>query len=575
MKKKKGFTNKRSNKFNLKLGTKINVIVISIVVLLSAVIGVIGLQQVSKGIERFAVEKARGDLEFAYDYLERKYPGSWSIEGEKLYKGALSLNEKYDFVDYIGELTGDTVTIFLHDTRVSTNVMIDGERAIGTKVSEKVANIVLKEGKNYYGEAVVAGDTYQAAYMPLRDGNDQIVGMFYVGASQEVINDIYSSFLIVFIPVLVVVLLLAIVVVFLFTRKLRKRLGTLSIALEKAGNGDFTVEVVDKSGDELTELSNSYNAMRSNLRVMIDEVLQTSEQVASSSEQLTAGADQTSKATEEITNVIQQVASGAETTTDNLEGSTKSLEEVTIGIQNIADYSSSVAEAGGKATEHAKIGGEYVRKTVSQIHAIDGSVKVSGDVFKVLENRSVEIGEITKVITEISNQTNLLALNAAIEAARAGEHGKGFAVVANEVRKLAEQSQKSATQISELIQDIQLEMAKSNQSISQVKDDVQLGIEIAGKTEQSFTEILSSMEDMGERIVEMAATSEQIAAGAQEVSATITNITNVIRDTSMHSQSVAASTEEQLASMEEVTASATNLSQLAMNLQVLVSKFKV
>ncbi|MFT4414420.1 methyl-accepting chemotaxis protein [Fredinandcohnia humi] len=557
------------------LGGKINLIVIGIILGLSTIMGFIAVQQVEKGIESFAIEKAKGDLELAYNYIEGKYPGDWSAENGKLYKGSVSLHENFELVDFIGELTGDTVTIFLNDTRIATNVMKDGERAVGTKVSDEVANVVLKGGKNFYGEAVVAGNEYQSAYMPLKDRNDEIVGMFYVGASEEVINEIHSSFLLTFLPTLGVIIALAYFIVYVFTRRLKKRLATLSNALEKAGNGDFTMEVIDNTGDELTTLSNSYNTMRSNLREMINEVLQTSEQVASSSEELTAGAEQTGKATEEITGAIQQVATGAETSTENLEESTKSLEEVTTGIQQIAEHSSGVAEAGAKATDQAKQGGEFVKETVEQIQAIERSVNVSGDVIKLLEKRSNEIGEITEVITDIANQTNLLALNAAIEAARAGEHGKGFAVVADEVRKLAEQSQKSSTQIAELIKDIRVEMTKSNESISQVKDDVKLGLSIAGKTDASFSEIMASMEDMGTRIDEMAATSEQIAAGAQEVTATIHNITSIIRDASMHSQSVAASAEEQLASMEEITASANNLSIMAANLQEVVGKFKV
>ncbi|MCH1625083.1 methyl-accepting chemotaxis protein [Ferdinandcohnia quinoae] len=561
--------------FSLKLGTKINLIVLVIILLLSAVVGSTVVYQINAGIKKFAVEKARGDLELAYNYIDGKYPGTWSESDGKLYKGAIALNENYTFVDQIGKLTGDTVTLFLNDTQVSTNVMKNGKRAIGSKATKEVADTVLKKGEKFYGQTKVSGENVQSAYMPIYDRNEKIIGMFYVGASQEIVKETIMNVTVMFLVILAVMIVLAYLIVHFFTSGLKRRLATISSALDKAGNGDFTTDITDRSGDELTGLAKSFNAMKSNLGGMIGEVLKTSEQVASSSEQLTAGAEQTSKATEEISNSIQQVASGAETSTENLEDSSVSLEEVTRGIQYIADHSSTITEAGVKATEQAKHGGDFVKKSADQIHAIDRSVNISGDVIKLLEKRSKEIGDITNAITEIANQTNLLALNAAIEAARAGEHGKGFAVVANEVRKLAEQSQNSATQITELINDIQKEMIRSNDSITQVKSDVKEGLVIIGKTEESFKEIVASMEEMGSRIDEMAATSEQIAAGAQEVSATVNNITKITRDTSMHSQSVAASTEEQLASMEEITSSANSLSEIAMNLQQLVSKFRV
>ncbi len=559
----------------MKLGTKINLIVVAIIIVLSVVVGYVANSEITRGIKEFATEKAKGDLALSYNYVNSEYPGEWKADGDKLLKGETIINDNNELVDIIGKDTHDTVTFFLGDTRIATNVMTDGKRATGTQASQEVIDTVINNGETYYGEANVVGKNYQTAYMPLKNAAGEVVGIMYVGASEEMIDNILSSFLTKFVIVLIIMVVIAVAVVLLFTNSIRKRLKKLTAALELAGNGDFTSKVEDKSTDELSLLSVSYNKMTDSLKSMMNEVISTSEQLASSSEQLTASSEETSKATEVITESIQQVANGADQSASNVQDSAAALVEVTEGIQSIADNAQAVSDVGLKATEKAKNGGLYVDKTVQKITEINHSVAKTGEAIKNLDSRSQEIEKITNVITDIANQTNLLALNAAIEAARAGENGKGFAVVADEVRKLAEQSQASSAQISALIKTIQADMVQSNASMEQVTLDVKEGLEIVEQTKANFTEIMDFMQNLTEQIEGMAHTSEILAAGTQEVAITVSEIQNISGQTSMHSQNVAASAEEQLASMEEIAASAQALSHLAEDLKEVISKFKV
>ncbi|TCJ05164.1 methyl-accepting chemotaxis protein [Cytobacillus praedii] len=559
----------------LKLGMKINLMVLAIILSLSTIIGIVVNQEITKGIKGFALEKAKADLTLAYKYIDVKYPGEWAIKEGQLYKGKTLINKNDDIVDEIGGDTEDTVTIFQGDTRVTTNVLKDGKRAIGTQVSQEVSDVVLKNGEHFYGEANAAGNIYQSAYMPIKNAKGEIIGIFYVGASQKIIESILSSFLVKFITILCLVIIVSALATYWFTKRMRKRLAKITSALELAKDGDFTSQIKDHAGDELNDLSTSFNRMADNLRQMMNEVNMASEQVAASSDELTASAEQTSQATEIITDTIQHVAQGAEHSTISVQESAVALEEVSKGVQSMAEAASVISEASSQATQKAKDGGMYVSRTVQQINAISHSVNESGEVFQSLDQRSKEIGEITKVISDIADQTNLLALNAAIEAARAGEHGKGFAVVADEVRKLAEQSQQSSAQISGLIAEIQQDMLHSNKSIEQVTRDVKEGLAIVEQTEDSFKGILHFMNSLAGKIHDLAATAEQVSASVEEVSATVSSITQISAGTSDHSKNVAASAEEQLASMKEISISAQSLSKLAEDLQTLIGKFKI
>lgn len=163
----------------------------------------------------------------------------------------------------------------------------------------------------------------------------------------------------------------------------------------------------------------------------------------------------------------------------------------------------------------------------------------------------------------------------AIEAARAGEQGRGFAVVAGEVRKLAEESQRSSNQIGVLIREIQEDMIRSIRAMNQVKSDVESGLSVAEQTRINFQEIVELTNRVAGQIGDMAATAEQMSAGTQQVTSSFGDIASITQRTSGSTQEVAASAEEQLASMEEVNASSQNLSELALELRDAVSKFKV
>ncbi|MFE8699170.1 methyl-accepting chemotaxis protein [Cytobacillus sp. FJAT-54145] len=374
----------------------------------------------------------------------------------------------------------------------------------------------------------------------------------------------------------VVTLIIGSVAYYFFVRSYLNKIQSINESAKEIARGNLAIEVEEfKATDEIGELSVSFKEMAKTIRELLEQVHISSEQVAASSEQLSASAEQTKIATNEVTVAMQSIASSNETQVRSIEDGTKSLSDMAKGLSEVSTMATSVSKSSTSAATEAEQGYKVIQKVINQMNTITDSVSNSSNVVKKLEGRSVEIGQIIQVITGISEQTNLLALNAAIEAARAGEHGKGFAVVADEVRKLAEESKKSASLISDLIKEIQIDSSEAMEAMSKGTSDVHEGVEIVNEAGELFEKILTSVKNVTDQIQKVSSSTELANENAVKVKETIIVIEDVARQTSANSQNVASSSEEQLASMEEISSSSDSLSHMAQDLRELVQKFKL
>lgn len=370
--------------------------------------------------------------------------------------------------------------------------------------------------------------------------------------------------------------ILSIVVGLLIARTISKPLVMLNEKAKQIAAGDLTIaDITVKNKDETGDLAASFNQMKDNLRELLSQVNSSSEQVASSAEELMASTEQVTLATNQVALTIQEMANGASSSAQVGEESAKGMEEVASGFQHIAKSTAIVLETSLESASEAKQGNEAIQSAIQQMNVINQSVASSTLLANQLNDRSKEIGEIIEVITQISAQTNLLALNAAIEAARAGEHGKGFAVVADEVRKLAEESRKSADQIIALVQEIQLDTTQIMDGMANETKEVTEGMKVIHHAGESFKRIVNSIEKVKLQTEEVSASSQEISAGTQQVAASVEEMSKMAKDTAAGSENIASVAEEQLASMEEIAASASSLSDLAEELQGIMHKFKI
>ncbi|MBD8070724.1 methyl-accepting chemotaxis protein [Bacillus sp. PS06] len=388
-------------------------------------------------------------------------------------------------------------------------------------------------------------------------------------------TDAIRSSIILLIGFITLALVLYIVISWTIVRFISNPIKEMEELIKEAENGNLTVQSNYESKDEIGSLAHSFNGMLNQLRSLIMQVRESSDQVAASSEQLMASAEETNNAAEHIAETSTLLASGAETSVKGTESVSISMQEMAMGINNIANSISLVHEHSNATTDESEKGNIALNKTINQMRSINETVLSSSNIIKELGNRSTEVEKIVAVISGISEQTNLLALNASIEAARAGEHGKGFAVVANEVKKLAEESRRSAEHITHLIHDIQRNTMDAVATMEDCTSEVKEGLELINLTGKSFSSILYSATDVSKQSQEVSAAAEQISASVEQMASNILGISKNAEEASFNSQNVAAGAEEQLASMEEITASANALAKMAEDLKNMVAIFKI
>jgi methyl-accepting chemotaxis protein len=511
-----------------------------------------------------------------YALIDSKYPGEWVIQDQALYKGTTRINGNNDLVDEIGRLTGGTVTIFQQDTRVATNVKkVDGQRAIGTKVSEKVATAVLQKGQPYYGEANVNGHIYQAAYQPLKNSNGEIIGIWYVGASQEFIDKAISTTMLQYTIIVSISIVLSVCLSVWFARRIRKRLCIITEAMEQAGKGDFTAIINDRSKDEIGELILSYRCMTENIRALIQKVADVSTYVAHASLDLSKAAEQSGASSNQVAVSVSDIADGVTQQADRTHHIYEKVEDAKHTIEEARQQAERTLANAIESNRLSKSGHAAIMEAISHFDVVTEVMSTAAESIQKLDKHSGEIGEISTVITEIADQTNLLALNAAIEAARAGEQGRGFAVVADEVRKLAEESGKAAEKIVQLIQDIQCETATSVQTMKQNLHAMDKQVQIIEKGGHALKNIVKNAEETEGDAVKIKEELVHLASTMHELYREVQSISHVTKTFAATSEEVAAAAEEQLATVEEIFSSSTELSNQAGILKQEIAKFKL
>ncbi|MDA2566484.1 methyl-accepting chemotaxis protein [Bacillus cereus group sp. MYBK57-1] len=375
---------------------------------------------------------------------------------------------------------------------------------------------------------------------------------------------------------LVICIVVAIILAWWFSGKLVKPIQQIDTKLKELASqeGDLTARLQVNSNDEIGAIATSFNKMLENLQHIINRVQKTSVEVQTASENMLEKTNTSREATLRVQSSMSNLNASIQSQTSSMEESSTAMDDMAVSVQRIAESASSVAELAVATSEHASDGSTVIQKSVSQMTTIHEAVNATSEVVERLITHTKYIDTAVQSISNIAEQTNLLALNASIEAARAGEQGKGFAVVADEVRKLAEQSKTAATDINQLLHQIQNDTETASSMMSQGRSEAFEGINVIREAGTSFTTIVEQVNKVSTQMQDISATAEEMAASAEEMNASLNNIASISTEVSSETAATAQSAEQKVIVMNEMAVTAGKMKQTVEELDQLVSHFK-
>lgn len=462
-------------------------------------------------------------------------------------------------VDELKTLHNTELAIYAGNEVISTTIMENGERVIGTTLEDKIAKIVLEDKQPYTGNIDLMGVPYITKYTPLLDAEGKVVGSIFVGLSKEAATKATRDTIL---HMTIVAFLNIIIFAFVSLRFVNKTIKQPMIRLTEISNSlaegrlDVDINSIDSAKkDEIGNLTYAMYQMVSRLKAYISDITHVLSamsdhdftvrssveymgdfmSIGSSLEGITSFLNQTllliDTAAEQVSAGASQVSSGAQELAAGSTEQAASIEELSASVEKISEQ---IVEN----LAHVNAAAEYIEQADTGANAGNEHMMKLTEAMSDIGTSSNQIAVIIKVIEDIAFQTNILALNAAIEAARAGNAGKGFAVVADEVRNLASKSAEAAKQTAELIRASDATVTKGIEMTAQTAKILQDLRTKTVKVTEGFDKIERASAEQADAI-------EQIRQGLSQVSAIV--------------QNNAATAEENSATSEEMSAQADTL----------------
>ena len=549
-------------------------------VLLTVISVVIGLIQFKDGMYKETKNSLHSSAIAALNLYDSQGYGDYALKDDgDVWRGMnFDVSTETFIVDGLKEKTGVDITFFYKDTAVMTSITNeDNARWMGMQAGDNIKNYTLAQGAELWYKNIVIDDKMCHAYIiPITQSSDgSVIGAIMASQSADELNKVVNRYIFISVAVSLVILLAVIIFIFWYIGALTKVLHDVRRVLLKVSMGDLSDDrlIKTKRMDEFGELAQGTEKLRIKISELLSETQLGTVKLKEAVERLNVTSDQVISAAKETSSNVEKINTTANVQRDETKNATKDVEMSNQAINLMLDQIKDIDELSNEMERSAKesqriLEGLLESSKVSQETAKDISAQVA------VTNESVQqIKSVTEYITDIAEETNLLALNASIEAARAGDAGKGFAVVAQQIQKLAEQSNNSAAQIGENIQELVNKTEGIVSAMAMIGDTLKAQETSVDQTKKIFDELSESIINVNRKESDMQKNVGDMTQAKENMSQLIADLADSAEDSAAVSENAESMTEQMVAEMEGLASLMSDLTELANKLNENLEKF--
>ncbi|MDR3585381.1 MAG: methyl-accepting chemotaxis protein [Desulfosporosinus sp.] len=484
-----------------------------------------------------------------------------------------------DFLKALQSKNPGDYYIYLLDpsTSMVKNVKENGGLLAGTgKDNYPVAAGTVKVLINGQAQFTVSEDgQFNVLLIPFKDYQGQVKGYIKTVLSREGAVQQLNALIRWVSLVGLLVLVFGAVSGYFVSLTLTRPLIQLAENAEVLATGDLKVVIKTNSFGELKTLAFAMKKMLENTKEICFSINQAVGHVEDSAREISAATDQTSQGADQIAASVSQVAVGAQKIAQRTSEMSVQTEGINQSTRTLAGNMERIASTTSDVTARTLHGEDMMKDLADKMRIFAVKVDEIQSGSHILKEQTGQIRGITEIITGISDQTNLLALNAAIEAARAGEAGRGFAVVAEEVRKLAEGSRQSASQIEGLIdqvtQNVENSVRATEETVYLLKEQSGIG----DRAQEKFMEISQGTQTVSHLLSVMEGEVQQVVQMGQAIKLSVYEIADMSQEDAVAAEKIAASTEEMSATVSTIRDSGQQLILLMEEMKAQSNRFVI